>query len=116
LIDKSPPEAACDRPPEQPADAPWPPLDPRRVSDAAAELAAQVDEPALRAQLHGLATAIGCLPAQQRVHADRDELRRALELALRADEEDLVIAAARRLAAYDRSVAQAVDWSAVSGG
>jgi hypothetical protein len=86
------------------------------VSAAAAGLAAQVDEPALRAQLHGLATAIGCLPAQEQPHADRDGLRRALARALDAGDERGVIAAARRLAAYDRSVAQAVDWSAVSGG
>lgn len=79
-------------------------------------LAAGTEDASLRAQLHGLATVVGLLPTQQRNDPRREQLGRALAEALEQDDEPAVLAAAAQLAAWDRSIAQTVDWSAVSGG
>ena len=95
--------------------APWPSLNPQRVSEAVQALAEGIEDPALRAQLHALATVIGplsALPPDPRAQ----ELGRVLARALERDDEAGVVSAARELAAHNRSLAQSVDWSAVSGG
>jgi hypothetical protein len=108
------------------AQPPWPPLAAAQLSRATRALAAGVAEPALRAQLEALATAIDCLGAQPGGGESREgEASRsgsdaqpegALARALAAGDETAVIDAARRLAAADRGLVPPVDWSAVSGG
>lgn len=93
----------------------WPTLDPGRLAAAARILAETFADPAVRAQLYSLATAVDCLGAQGEASADPLQLRSALEAALAADDERAIIAAARKLARHDRSLIPAVDWSAVSG-
>jgi hypothetical protein len=97
----------------------WPPLSPERVVAAVRDLSAGVEEPALRAQLHSLLAVLECLEAQrvqQHAREDLGTLEAELNAALAAGDEPAVLASARRLAARQRSLVGAVDWSAVSGG
>jgi hypothetical protein len=98
------------------APGPWPILDAERLADAVGGLAESASEPALRAQLHALATVLGSLPAQGPGDEVRGSLERALDTALERGDDAAVVAAARTLAARDRTAVQSVDWSAVSGG
>jgi hypothetical protein len=92
-------------------------VSPDQVIAAVRELAQEVSDAAMRAQLHSLATAVACLEAQRHgAEAELAVLAARLEAALADDDEEAVILAARRLASRHRSLAGVVDWSAVSGG
>ena len=88
-------------------------LEPDRLADAVAALAAGVPDAGVRAQLHALA---GIVRNAGREPADTAALQAALEEALEREDEPAVIAAMRRLAAAERAGLRAVDWSAASGG
>lgn len=114
MTDSPPPDQT-----EAPGAAAWPQLDPERVVEAVRDLSAGVEDPALRAQLHSLVAVLDCLSAQhveQHVREDLGRLEAELAAALAEGDEPAVLAGARRLAARQRALVGAVDWSAVSGG
>jgi hypothetical protein len=87
-------------------------LDPDRLADTVAALAARTPDGSVRAQLHALA---GIVRNAGREPADTAALAAAVDTALEREDEPAAIAAMRRLAAAERAGLRAVDWSAASG-
>jgi len=93
-----------------------PPVSHDRLAGAVAELSRRVGQPELRAQLNALGALLSNLESHVASQEARVPLEAAISRAVQVDDEQGVIAAMRRLAAVDRAVLAAVDWSAVTGG
>jgi hypothetical protein len=87
-----------------------------RLAAALAELTRRVREPDVRAQLSALGAVLDNLEVPVVSAEERRPLENAIAAACEMDDEPMLIAAMRRLAALDRSVLAPVDWSAVTRG
>jgi hypothetical protein len=87
-----------------------------RLAAACIALAARVDDPAVRAQLHALGGVVRNVVLAPAPAAVREQLEARVGAAMAAGDEPSAIAAMRELAALDRASVAAVDWSAASGG
>lgn len=90
-------------------------VDFERLGAMIGELAAKVDDQAVRAQLSAAADLVTNAQALAPAPPERETMERAVEAALERGDLDVALSAAAVLTQFDRARIRRVDWSAASG-
>lgn len=87
-----------------------------RLAESAANLARDVEEPRLAAQISAISALLTLQHQLQRGQSVRErELAVKIAAAIEREDEETALTAARQLAAIERASVPEVDWTALSG-